>query len=468
MLGPIYGTGCPAHGPCEIGRDDTLGEVSFHLDQLEKYDIPITVYHFDGWPWADAARTCTWALGDALKERLAAGHIRALMHYWGGCETEEQFDRIYAELGATLAGFYFDDGSSDEMARIAIDWAQRQMPGDSEMVMKAYEAGGGMTNAGLAAYGHSAFVNDLRSDFAGLQEGIRRVFSMANTLPAPFNEFTAYDYDFRPDEETFFRRIHFGAMQVVMDHSPSVDASPWRAGYSDTLLQDFRDFSWLHLELVPYLHSYDWNAYETGEPIFRNANSKAYTTKIGEEIFVAYVTEPVAVRPQMEIALPPGEWIDYWRPREVVSGTLTRAVPFGKEPIFIANGAMIPLDVSRDYTGHGTPASAGSLTVLVYPKAESSFRYRDDAAERWVVLSARKTAGGLTLAAAPAPSQPLLYRVERWTAAPSSVSICGTAVTVNGGAGVPAAADENAVNGSTTAAWFYDEAAARLIVKAIP
>ena len=153
-----------------------------------------------------------------------------------------------------------------------------------------------------------------------------------------------------------------------------------------------------------------------------------------------------------------------------MSGTLTGPIPeLGKEPIFIANGAIIPMEVSREYTRHGTRESAGSLTVLVYPKTESSFRYRDDTARRWVVLSARRTSGGLQLSASPAPSQAILYRVERWTAAPTSVSICGTTVTVNGAGGAIAASDgENAVNGSPTPAWFYDSAAQRLIVKAFP
>ena len=304
MLGPIYGTGCPAFGACETRADNMTAEVTFHLDQFEKYDIPITMYHFDGSAWSPNG-TCTWALGDALKDRLAATGIRALMHFWGGCEEEDDFDRIHAQLGGTLAGFYFDEFSSDAMAKAAIDWAQRKMPGDAEVVMKAYQGSGGMTAAGLTAYGHSCYVNDLGSDFDGLEEGIRRVFSMANTLPAPFNEFTAYDGYARPDRETYFRRIHFGAMQVVMDHSPWMDASPWRDGYGDDVVNDFRNFSWLHRELVPYLYSYDWNAYETGAPIFRGANSKAFTTKIGEEIFVAYVTRPMVPAMPFTIALPP-------------------------------------------------------------------------------------------------------------------------------------------------------------------
>src|SRR5581483_2968780 len=111
--------------------------------------------------------------------------------------------------------------------------------------------------------------------------------------------------------------------QLVMDHSPSQNARPWDTTYySADLLKDYRYFAWLHKELVAYLHSYDWNAYETGQPIFRDFDANAFTTKIGEELFVAYVTDPVATNPTLDVTLPPGDWIDYWDPRDVVSGTL--------------------------------------------------------------------------------------------------------------------------------------------------
>jgi len=469
MLGPIYGTGCPDWGECESGGTMT-DEVNRHLDRLADADIPITMYHFDGGGWSDS-QTCDWTLGDALAARLTASGLRALLHFWGGCDSVVAFDHVYGQLGHTLAGFYLDETSTDALAKAATDWVQSKMPGDSEIVMKAYQDDSDETDAGLAMYGHSCYVNDLFSDFTYLKEGIRRVFSKANVLPAPFNEFTGYDTNWdRPDEETFFRRIHFGAMQVVMDHSPQQNTSPWNPPYDQKLLDDYRTFAWLHKELVPYLHSYDWNAYETGAPIFRDADAEAFTTRIGDEIFVAYITDPVATRPEIDIKLPPGEWIDYWDTRDVVSGMLHRAVPLGKEPIFFANGAIVPMDVSRDYTGHGKAASAGSLTVLVYPKGDSSFRYRDDQANRWIAFQAHQATGRLQLAASAGLSQPVLYRVERMTEAPSSVSICGASVTVGdgAGAGIPAAANEDAVDGASAPAWFYDADHDRLIVKAFP
>jgi hypothetical protein len=342
------------------------------------------------------------------------------------------------------------------------------MPGDAEVVMKGYQGDGLETDAGLAAYGHTAYVGDLAADFAGMRIGIERVFSKRSLLPAPFNEFTGYDGQNPPTEEAYFRRLHWGAMQMVMEQDCVWDCDPWGsryATYSPALLSAYRYYSWLHTELVPYLHSYDYQMYETGQPVFRESDATRYTTRLGDELFVAYVTEPGVNT--VAVTLPAGEWIDYWNEAEVYDGlsTISYPVPLGREPIFIRSGALIPMQVSRDYTGHGTPASAGSLTVLVYPSGSSSFSYRDQG--YWVTFNSSLFGTALTLSASPAPSQPVLYRIGHWTSEPVSVGVDGTTVTVNQGGDVRRGASEDAVNGASSNAWFYDGSAQRLIVKVV-
>ena len=82
---------------------------------------------------------------------------------------------------------------------------------------------------------------------------------------------------------------------------------------------------------------------------------------------------------------PPGEWVDHRDAARVLSGTVPgHPVPLGREPIFIRHGAVIPMRVERDHTGHGTSESAGSLTVVVHPdeSAPTSFRCRQDATSK--------------------------------------------------------------------------------------
>jgi hypothetical protein len=120
--------------------------------------------------------------------------------------------------------------------------------------------------------------------------------------------------------------------------------------------------------------------------------------------------------------------------------------------------------VKRSYTGHGTAASDGSLTVLVHPNQVSSFRYRDDG-HYWVTFTSNAFGGGLTLGQSQASSLPVIYRVAGWPSPPASVGFDWLTVTVNQANNVHPVSSEDAVNGSTGNAWFYDTSARRLLIK---
>ena len=192
-----------------------------------------------------------------------------------------------------------------------------------------------------------------------------------------------------------------------------------------------------------------------------------YSLRVGNEIYVPIVTESTD---SMDIQLPSGQWVYYWDESVLVSGTLAGfPVPLGGEPIFIRLGALIPMDVERTETGHGTAQSRGSLTVLVYPSGTTSFRYRAEARTPWITFTSTLVDSQLTLAAAPGlPEQAVLYRVGRWTDAPASVAVDGSQVTVNQGGSTPRLSSEAAVNGSRESAWFHDASASRLIIKVVP
>lgn len=464
VLGPLYGSVCPDVG-CAAGESTASGSTLAQLDRLALADIPVTGFHFDGPGWALPDTTCTWRLGDAVPARLRQMGIPALLHFWGGCETDADFARVHGQLGELLGGFYLDWGAEDPLVFRTNDWVARNLPDRGEVVLKAFSTARGWppviaTDATLAAIGHTAYVDDLPTDFEGMREGIRRVFAKSALL-GTFNELTGFGAEV-PDEETLFRRIHWGALQLVMDHSPWVNTDPWDHGYSPELLRSYRDHAWVHLELVPYLHSYDWRAHEGHEPVMRGCDPGRYTTLLGDELFVAYVVEP-GVR-SMTIDLPPGEWIDRWDEAHVLSGTVVQAVPLGREPVFFRNGAIVPLDVSRDYAGHGTASSAGSLTVLVYPSGASAFEYRDDGLGRWITLRAVQEADQLALTVSEWPSRPVIWRVARMAAKPAGVSASGT-TTVVGVPGLPEGPSEEAVEAGSAAAWFYDPDRRTLVVK---
>ncbi len=485
-LGPIYGSGCPSFGHCGCGNAATLAQESAcQLEHLAAYDIPITAYLFDGDAWSlrNSAETsscsgpdcCSWKLGDEALARLARGGVRGILHFWGGCHDAEQYARAYSKLGRNLLGFYLDDGSSDEELQKVSEYMQSAIPGDWECVAKAYQNREPSTSdAALSKWANAAYVGDLSFEFGGLKDAVERVIAKSRYVPAPFAEFTGYGYldDGRPEEEIYHRRLHFGALQPVMAHTPFANADPWRPEYSPSLLQAYRYWTWLHRELVPYFYSYAYRMYETPSRRVLRRGPMTYSLRVGSELYVPLVTEPTR---SMDVVLPSGQWIDYWDESQRVSGALRGyPVPLGREPVFIRQGAIVPMDVQRPYTGHGGYESKGSLTVLVYPSGTSSFRYRESAQTPWVTFTSVLLPAGeepndqLTLTADPFPNTPVLYRINRWNSEPLSVSADGATLTVNAGGSLSRASSEAAVNGSERSAWFYDAQAARLIVKVAP
>jgi hypothetical protein len=450
------------------------------MDGLQAHDLPITTYLFDGnaWSSADSSATsqcsgpdcCTWALGDEVLARLRERNVRALLHVWGGCHDPLQYQRASDRLGPTLLGFYLDDGSSDAEARQVNSYLRKILPGDSEVVLKANQMREpSTTDEALRSFANACFVGDLSTDFAGLREGVSRVLSKAPLLPAPFNEFTAYDDRgaTRPTDDVYVRRMHFGCFQPIMAHTPWSNVDPWSSRFGPLVLERYHFYAWLHKELVPYFYSHSYAMHEDPSlPVLR-AGTRPSSFQVGNELFVAIVTSNAQT---LTVALPDGQWLDYWDESQTLSGTLTSyPAPVGREPTFIRLGALIPMEVAGSQTGHGTAESVGALTVLVYPNGGSSFRYRDETASAWRTLRSELVGDRLTLSVLPAPPPaPILYRIGRWAQQPVSLAIAVGGVKVNQGGSARRLDSEREVNGATSGGWFYDEAAQRLIVKAFP
>ena len=480
-FGPIYASGCPVNGDCGCGRSNGLAEeFNCQLDQLAANDIPITAYLFDGSAWSKASSDaqnscdgpdcCMWNLGDQVINRLAQEGVRGLLHFWGGCHDDEQFGRARTRLGGNLLGFYLDDGSSDSELADVSQFMEQASPGDWENVAKAFQnRQPSNTTQGLERWANVAYVGDLSVGFDGLKTAIARVLSMAPTVPAPMAELTGYGYqsDEIPSEEVYYRRLHFGALQPVMAHTPFSNSDPWRRDYSPDLVKAYRYWAWFHKQLVPYFYSLSYRMYEDPTKPVLTAGPMADSLILGGDIYAPFVTTSTKT---MDIQLPPGDWVDYWNDSRVLNGRLASfPVPLGREPIFVRKGAIIPMHVERDYTGHGNAQSGAALTVLVYPTDSSSFKYRPDSRTPWITLTAAQSYDRLTLVADPAlPSEPVIFRVSGWTTPPDSVGVFGTSVAVNQGGDMDRADSESAANGKQDSAWYYDADAQRLIIRVVP
>ena len=137
-------------------------------------------------------------------------------------------------------------------------------------------------------------------------------------------------------------------------------------------LEIVRKFSWLHTELVPYIYSHVVECHRGGPPLMRPLSGGSYQYLFGADLLVAPVHENSLER---TISLPAGGWRYLFDDRQLIEGpaTLTRQVPLDEFPVFVREGAVIPLKVQRAYSGFGDRDSAGFTTWLIYPKGRVEF-----------------------------------------------------------------------------------------------
>ena len=75
------------------------------------------------------------------------------------------------------------------------------------------------------------------------------------------------------------------------------------------------------------------------------------------------------------MSLPAGPWRYLFADRELIQGPaqITRTFPLDEYPVFIREGAIVPLKVTRPYTGFGDNESGAYTTWLIYPRGKNEF-----------------------------------------------------------------------------------------------
>jgi alpha-glucosidase (family GH31 glycosyl hydrolase) len=188
------------------------------------------------------------------------------------------------------------------------------------------------------------------------------------------------------DLEVFHRWTALAAMTPFMQLHGRGNLAPWTVpGTPEEQTETtaiYRYWAWLHTQMIPYWYSITEEAYASSEdgtlesilhPIGEPASWPGdYSYEIGEQLFVAPLVATGGVR---DVTLPTGaRFYDWWDPAgEAIDGgtTLTDydATDRRRIPLFVREGAIVPMQIDNDVTGLGTAASADHLTVLVWPSA---------------------------------------------------------------------------------------------------
>lgn len=165
----------------------------------------------------------------------------------------------------------------------------------------------------------------------------------------------------------YIRWAQFSAFCPLFMNGGHGERALWKR--SPLELDAIRRFAWLHTELVPYVYSAVVKCAEGGPPVIRPFGDD-YQYLYGDALLVAPIYRDTPTR---EVTFPKGRWRYLFDERRVVAGParITEEYPLDAYPVYVREGSVIPMEVSRPYTGFGDEDSKGSLTLAIYPEPPS-------------------------------------------------------------------------------------------------
>ena len=171
----------------------------------------------------------------------------------------------------------------------------------------------------------------------------------------------------------YIRWAQFSAFCGLFLNGGHGERALWKRSQEE--LEIIREFAWLHTELVPYMYHYVVTSHRSGRPLQVPVKGK-YEYLFGDDFLVAPIYRDSPVR---EVVFPRGRWHYLFADSSTILGPtrVTWSFPLDQFPVFVRDGALVPLNVTRSYTGFGDERSTGFMTWLVYPAASGRFTRYD-------------------------------------------------------------------------------------------
>lgn len=133
-----------------------------------------------------------------------------------------------------------------------------------------------------------------------------------------------------------------------------------------------RKFAWLHTELVPYLYTLVVRCNQGGPSLIRPLKP-AYQYLLGDDLLVSPIHNDTVTN---AVRFPAGVWHSFLGDDpEAIQGPCEQVRSFAIDdfPAFVREGAIVPMNVSRGYTGFGTIESRDRVTWAIWPGGRSRF-----------------------------------------------------------------------------------------------
>jgi alpha-glucosidase len=241
---------------------------------------------------------------------------------------------------------------------------------------------------GAQRYAYPMWSGDIDTGFNSMANQRERMLSAINLGEVKWGMDTGGFNGGDPTPENYARWIQFSSFVPIfrVHGQQNKQRQPWV--YGTTAEAAAKNAMQLRYKLIPYIYSYERNAYETGVGIVRplvydypsDSNVLNYRDAwmFGDYLLVA----PVVDQGQTlkSIYLPAGTWIDYFKGTNYNGGqTISYQVDsttWNDIPLFIKKGGIIPKQPFMNYVGE-TPVATIYVDVLPNTTA-TGFRYFDD------------------------------------------------------------------------------------------
>lgn len=361
---------------------------------------------------------------------------------------------------------------SEEYYRDFFAYGRSKRGEDFVTMVRPYDRSYGFPGRFYARPEHApvAWVGDNRRDFLGLADAFDHLFRSAkagySTIGSDIGGYLDRDDEGLLSGEIPFDTLVFarwtaaGAWMPFMQLHGRANITPWTVpDHADETVALYKYWATLHHELVPFFYSLSEQALAGAPPPMRPVGEEKswpgdYRFELGEAFLVAPILDATGTR---DVALPSGaRWLDWWKlDGDWADGGQTLGAVSTPDrarlPVYVREGAIVPLEVASGVTGIGTKDHAGHLTLLVFPGAGKSSFELFDADGQTTQVSA--SPGKLELSRR---AQPIFVRA-RQDAAPASVAL--------GGVPLDAASSRTDLE-SRASGWFFDAAAKALWLKA--
>jgi len=239
---------------------------------------------------------------------------------------------------------------------------------------------------GSQRYGAGLWSGDVDMTFAALRKQVALGLNVGLAgIPLWGTDIGGFGFTGKCTPELYIRWFQFGVFcPLCRPHGDQTQLrEPWQFGPEVEAI--CRKYLYLRYRLLPYIYTAAHEASTTGIPFMRPlvlefpADPHVFNLDdeylFGREILVAPVSEEGAT--ERVVYLPNGVWVDFWTDT-VYTGprSFTVPAPLDTLPLFIRQGAILPLGPEVQYSGE---RPLDPLTLEIYRGTDGSFTlYEDD------------------------------------------------------------------------------------------